>query len=314
MATLPELPEIEAIRRSIAPTLIGAALHVRSIGPHDMRARGAGRGERVARGESWLEPRFLLDGARIADVMRRGKRLGLVADDGRALVIQLGMSGQLVIGDPGGRSHRHVTWNVHARGGTVLPMVFRDPRRFGGFVPYASARDMMDAWHAELGPDGLGLRTTDLLGRLTGARAVKSALLDQAVVAGVGNIYADEALHRAGIDPRTPCRRLCAATIDRLVRSIRSVLRSAVRSGGSTLRDYVDGGGRPGQAQALHAVYGRSGQPCLTCDRPLRLVRLGGRATVWCPACQPPVHTRSGVVPTTGSRGAAGKRGRVRRR
>ena len=279
-----------------------------------MRARGAGRGERVARGESWLEPRSLLEGARIADVMRRGKRLGLVADDGRALVIQLGMSGQLVIGDPGGRSHRHVTWNVHARGGTVLPMVFRDPRRFGGFVPYASARDMMDAWHAELGPDGLGLRTTDLLGRLTGARAVKSALLDQAVVAGVGNIYADEALHRAGIDPRTPCRRLCAATIDRLARSIRSVLRSAVRSGGSTLRDYVDGGGRPGQAQALHAVYGRSGQPCLTCDRPLRLVRLGGRATVWCPVCQPPVHTRSGQGSAVGSLGAARKRGSARRR
>jgi formamidopyrimidine-DNA glycosylase len=297
--------------------LMGAALRVSSIGPHDMRARGAGRGERTTRGHGWIDSHALLDGARIVDVMRHGKRLGLVAQDGRALVIQFGMSGQLVIGKSAAESHRHVTWIVRPRSGQALPMVFRDPRRFGGVVPCTSVRAMVDAWHAELGPDGLLLRPGELMRRLIGERAVKAALLDQGVVAGVGNIYADEALHRAGIDPRTPCDRLNAPAIERLARSIRTVLRTAVRSGGSTLRDYINGNGRPGQAQLLHAVYGRSGEPCLACGRTLRLARLAGRATVWCPACQPSVHTRSGEHRALGRAAASHKcsvpRGRTER-
>ena len=204
MRALPELPEIETIRRTIGPLLVGRTLHVAAIGPHDMRARGEGRGTGGSR-SSWITQRELLDGARIDRLERRGKRLAILASDGRALVVQLGMSGQLMTGEDAEATHRHVTWNIGRRGADI---VFRDPRRFGGVTPYRSHASLLEAWDLELGPDGLTVTAEQLTQRLSGKRAVKAALLDQTVVAGVGNIYADESLHLAGIDPRT---RQCAA-------------------------------------------------------------------------------------------------------
>lgn len=226
---------------------------------------------------------MLLDGAEVARLERRGKRLAIVATDGRVLVVQLGMSGQLACGPGIARSHRHVTWNVAGRRD---PLVFRDPRRFGGVTAYRSVADVHAAWDAALGPDALRVTERALARALGGTRPVKCALLDQATIAGVGNIYADESLHRAGIDPRTRCDVLGSHDIRHLARAIRSTLRDAIAHGGSTLRDHRTGTGRHGQAQLLHAVYGRAGMPCLRCGTPLRGIRLGGRATCWCPTCQ----------------------------
>ena len=282
---MPELPEIEVVRRSLGPILLGRGLGVVRIGPHDMRARGSGRGDGTrSRGRrAWLGAHELLDGATVVDLVRRGKRLGIVAEDGRALVVQLGMSGQLVAGGTDDR-HVHVEWSV--RGGRGRVLRFRDPRRFGGLTPYASRDRMLRAWDEELGPDGLGVSAGKLAEALRGSRAVKAALLDQRAVAGVGNIYADESLHAAGIDPRRRCATLRTEDIARLAASIRSILRRAVRSGGSTLRDHRAADGAEGHAQDLHAVYGRGGLPCFACGTPVRSVRLGGRSTHWCPACQ----------------------------
>lgn len=230
-----------------------------------------------------MQRRALLDGAEVARLERRGKRLAIVARDGRVLVVQLGMSGQLACGPGIGQSHRHVTWSVAGR---REPLVFRDPRRFGGVTAYPTVADMHAAWDAELGPDALRVTHAMLARSLTGRRPVKCALLDQVTIAGVGNIYADESLHRAGIDPRTRCDALGAREVRRLAAAIRSTLRDAIERGGSTLRDYRTGTGGPGEAQLLHAVYGRAGKPCLRCGTTLRSARLGGRATCWCPRCQ----------------------------
>lgn len=269
------------IRLALEPLLVGRTLRVMEVGPHDMRARGEGRGMPF-RG-TWLDRRSLLDGARIACLERRGKRLAFVASDGRALVVQLGMSGQLLAVPSDDRTHRHVSWSVSGR---THPVVFRDPRRFGGVTAYPSVAEMHAAWDAELGDDALGIGAGRLMQALAGARAVKAALLDQRTIAGVGNIYADESLFRAGIDPRSRCSRLDEHQVEALAKAIRAVLRRAVRTGGSTLRDHRTAFGVPGQAQQTHAVYGRAGEPCLRCGTPIRSMRLAGRATCWCPGCQ----------------------------
>ena len=247
-----------------------------------MRARGEGRGA-ARRTRAWMTHRELLDGARVDRLERRGKRLAIVARDGRTLVVQLGMSGQLLAAADAGEDHRHVAWSFAARSPLLC---FRDPRRFGGLTAYPGVRAMHDAWDAELGPDALSIDEDALVARLRGARPVKAALLDQAVLAGVGNIYADESLHLAGIDPRTRCDRLGDGRIACLARSVRTILARAVRTGGSTLRDYRSARGDSGGAQLLHAVYGRDGEPCLRCGTPLVGSRLAGRATVRCPGCQ----------------------------
>ena len=261
-------------------------MRVVHVGPHDMRARGRGRAARV-RGP-WMTEGQLLDGARVDRLERRGKQLAIVARDGRTLVVQLGMSGQLIAGDCDA-THRHVTWDaVHGR--SRVPVTFRDPRRFGGLSSWPSFDSVRQAWDDELGPDALDIEPGHLRAALTGRRSVKAALLDQRSIAGVGNIYADESLHRAGIDPRMRCTRLHDHDIEALAREIRLVLGRAVVRGGSTLRDHRSATGSRGDAQQEHAVYGRAGLPCIRCRTVLRACRLAGRTTCWCPACQPLVH------------------------
>ena len=298
MCTLPELAEIEALRRTIAPALIGHVLRLTTIGPHDMRARGNGRGEGRRTQRAWMTPLELLDGATVQSIARHGKRLAIIAADGRCLVVQLGMSGQLIAGGDAGDSHQHVTWRVtkSARGQGAgrlgsIPLIFRDPRRFGGLTAYESTTSLYESWNAELGPDALTIQAQALRSAMTGARAVKVALLDQTIVAGVGNIYADESLHIAGIDPRIRCDQLSPKRVTALALAIRTILNRAIKHGGSTLRDYRSGLGASGTAQALHAVYGRAGDPCVCCQESLHETRLGGRTTVWCRSCQPGVNS-----------------------
>jgi formamidopyrimidine-DNA glycosylase len=274
---VPELPEVETVRRQLAAALTGgrviqARLNRRDICETPDRRR--------------TSPRDLLEGQVIAGFERRGKQLAVVADSGRILVVHLGMSGQLLLLGPGERPSR--TNHIHAewRFDNERRLAFRDPRRFGGLWTLTTRAALEARWES-LGPDGLEASG----GRLAGAagrsrRAIKAVLLDQAVLAGVGNIYADEALFRAGVSPRRPACRLSTQDWSNLANAIRRTLRDAIDARGSTLRDYVAADGSRGNAQVLHRVYGRQGQACLNCGRRLRGLRLAQRATVYCPACQ----------------------------
>jgi formamidopyrimidine-DNA glycosylase len=284
---MPELPEVEHLRRSIDPFLAGSrvvAVDVRRRGVVEVGgATRGGSADRVAEG--------LLAGARVASTDRRGKQMAVIAADGRALVVQLGMTGSVGFERgawPRGMEarHRHVVWSIERPDGERWRMVFRDPRRFGGLTALAR-RDLLEERWRSLGPDALTIRDDELRGALarTG-KAVKVALLDQTLVAGVGNIYADESLFAAGIDPRSVARTLAAPTVNRLAREVRRILGRAVEAGGSTLRDYRDAFGNPGGAVQEHRVYGRGGEPCLGCGNPLEQIQLQARTTVFCRRCQ----------------------------
>lgn len=278
---MPELPEVETVVRTLRPRVVGRAVErVRLI-------RGdVVRGDRSAAG--------LLSGARLESIERHGKQLALVGSRGgerRVLVVHLGMSGQLVYAPDASAcaslTHVHAMWTLRNDGGDRAGVLwFRDPRRFGGLWAVPSEGALRERWGL-LGPDGLGVTGTELRERAAGSRrAVKGALLDQRVVAGVGNIYADEALFRAGVRPRRVCARLTGEEWETLAASIRGVLDRAIEMRGSTLRDYVSGTGEPGRAQLAHEVYGRAGEPCVACGGVLRGGVVAQRTTVWCGACQ----------------------------
>lgn len=301
---MPELPEVEHLRRSLAPWLVGARL-----GAVRVRRRSVVK----ARGAAPLE-RALLEGSVVAALHRHGKQMAIEAADGRVLVVQLGMTGSMSIDQgraPSGMQarHRHVLWSLEPAPtrdepttdepttdephlGKLSPhralctLAFRDPRRFGGLTPYASMHDLRAAWSL-LGPDGLGIRARALGQNLarTG-RPIKAALLDQSIVAGVGNIYADEALFKSRINPLRPANQLRSTEVSRLAKALRSILSKAADAGGSTLQDYFDALGNPGAAVQLHAVYGRGGQPCLACGLPLSVCTVTARTTTFCPSCQ----------------------------
>ena len=297
---MPELPEVEHLRRTLEPLLLGrrvvdATLHRRDVLRLDANDR-----------RSPHRRTDLLVGRRLVQLRRRGKQLSIHADDDTALVVHLGMSGQVLHLAPGARAdradHVHATWRLD----DASRLLFRDPRRFGGLWAIRSSADL-DRRLAPLGPDALEILAPDLhrrLGRTT--RAVKAALLDQRLVAGVGNIYADEALHIARIHPLRPGASLARDETRALARALRAVLRAAIDDGGSTLRDYRDATGRSGRRQNAHAVYGRAGRSCLTCGTTLEALSVTQRTTVFCPHCQPAAsrHARpisvgpSGLVST----------------
>ena len=231
--------------------------------------------------EGSASPRAMLCGSRIKAVLRHGKRLAIVAASGRALEVQLGMTGALLIGTKRTK-HQHVTWSVS--GG--MSLAFVDPRRFGGVRPWKSERELRDSW-AGLGPDAL-LATVTSLTRAIGAarRPIKALLLDQSCIAGIGNIYADEILHASGIDPRRSALLLTDRERKLIASRTVPIMRLAVRHGGSTIRDYQHTDGSKGGAQLLHRVYGRAGLACLGCSRSLMLTKVAGRTTVLCSHCQ----------------------------
>lgn len=179
--------------------------------------------------------------------------------------------------------HVHATWAFDS-GATLC---FEDPRRFGLLRVFRSLGVLKEHW-AALGPDALTI-TSDDLGRALQKtrRPIKAALLDQRLLAGVGNIYADESLFLARVNPQIPADRLSPKHAARLAEAIRRVLAQAVEAGGSTLRDYADADGRPGSYQQRHAVYGRAGLVCSACPSRLSTGLVGQRTTVWCPRCQP---------------------------
>lgn len=236
----------------------------------------------------WPVPADLAErvtGRRIDGVDRRSKYL-LFRMGPDALLVHFGMTGSLRVyrKAPPRKPHDHV--DLVLDDGTLLR--YHDPRRFGAMLLLPEPAETHPLL-AHLGPEPFdaGFDTaylwTALRSRTT---AIKLALMDNGMVVGVGNIYANEALFRAGIRPTVPARKVSRPRIARLVAAVREVLAEAIAKGGSTLRDYVDARGEPGEAQLDYFVYGRRGEPCRVCSTPIRPRRLGGRASFYCPRCQ----------------------------
>ncbi|HPF72782.1 MAG: bifunctional DNA-formamidopyrimidine glycosylase/DNA-(apurinic or apyrimidinic site) lyase [Rhodanobacteraceae bacterium] len=269
---MPELPEVETTRRGIAPHLLGRTVREVVLRRHDLR---------------WPIPDAVprgLNGASITDVRRRAKYLLLDVDGGSAL-LHLGMSGSLRVldGDPPPGPHDHV--DIVLDDGRRLR--FRDPRRFGCLLwqPAGEVHSLL----AGLGPEPLSESFDgEWLHRLSRGRSasVKAFLMDQAVVVGVGNIYAAEALFQAGIDPRRAAGKVSLARYRQLADAVKQILGYAIKRGGTTLRDFLSPDGAPGYFEQELQVYGREGEACKVCGAALKSARLGQRASVWCPRCQ----------------------------
>jgi formamidopyrimidine-DNA glycosylase len=270
---VPELPEVETTRRGISPHLLGRT--ITAVVVREPRLR-------------WPVPAALvaeLPGQRIDAVRRRGKYLFLEAQTGWA-ILHLGMSGSLRLASvataPG--PHEHVDLVI----GQGHCLRLRDPRRFGVLL---WTRDPPERHPllAALGPEpwDTGFTGAYLYGRSRGRRvSVKHFIMDGHTVAGVGNIYANEALYAAGIRPARPAGRISQSRYERLVRAIREVLEDAIREGGTTLRDFTDTTGTPGYFAQRLRVYGRAGEPCGHCGTTVRQERLGQRSAYFCPRCQ----------------------------
>jgi formamidopyrimidine-DNA glycosylase len=269
---MPELPEVETTRRGVEPYSSGQEIERLEVREPRLR---------------WPVPEDLparLAGQTITAVERRGKYLLFRVSTG-TLLVHLGMSGSLRVvlsGDPVGR-HDHIDLCL----GDGHRLRFNDPRRFGCFLWLDPGE--RHPLLAHLGPEPLSTEFdgTLLYRRSRGRRGpVKNFIMDGKVVVGVGNIYANEALFLAGIDPRRAAGRISRARYQRLADTIKQVLTYAIEQGGTTLRDFVGGDGKPGYFAQQLAVYGRGGEPCVRCGTPLREARLGQRASVYCVACQ----------------------------
>ena len=274
---MPELPEVETTRRGIAPYLIGRRVVGVTLRRPDLR---------------WPIPAAiseLLPGQRIEAVERRAKYLLLHTQAGSAL-LHLGMSGVLRVLPPDAPvgKHDHVDIALErtsTQAGRILR--FTDPRRFGCLLWQAPGE--IHSLLANLGPEPLtDAFDGDLLWHLSRGRkaAVKLFLMDNAVVVGVGNIYASEALFAAGIDPRRAAGSISRARYARLASEVKRILAWAIERGGTTLRDFINPDGAPGYFFRELNVYGRAGEACQVCGTAIRQVSLGQRSTFWCPHCQ----------------------------
>lgn len=273
---MPELPEVETIRRDLDSELTGRTILRARFSKPDIVLNMSSRS--LAR---------RLRGRRFDRVDRRGKYLLLRLDDGRVLQVQLRMSGRFAIGRraPDEAEFRHVAARFELDDSRTL--FYDDVRRLGGFQ-LLEAHEWAGV-ESRLGPEPLEPSFTAVrLGRqLRGRRApIKNALLDQSRVAGVGNIYASEALHRARLDPRRPAGELDRAEMARLHRAIRRVLRNAIADAGTTFRNYRAVNGQSGRFQDALRVYGREGQPCARCGTTIARLVQAGRSTFFCPGCQ----------------------------
>ncbi|MCR9163965.1 MAG: bifunctional DNA-formamidopyrimidine glycosylase/DNA-(apurinic or apyrimidinic site) lyase [Nannocystaceae bacterium] len=280
---MPELPEVECLRRGLAHADLSSKV-ISSVWRSGLALRT---------GAFWRDERLhLLQRARTGSFERRGKfllwRLTGEAGQDLAAVIHLGMTGRLTVCSPGTEPIAHTHVIVSLQGGPDLH--YADARRFGGVHVDALDRLARVGPLANLGPEPLepGFSAAQLESRGgRSRRAIRDVLLDQRVVAGLGNIYVSEALFRAGLPPIAPACELRPSAWARLCTAIDDVLRQGIRNGGTTLRDYRGAEGERGRNQNALAVYGRGGHPCPTCERTLRAYEHSGRSGVLCPRCQP---------------------------
>lgn len=278
---MPELPEVETIARGLARSLAGRTVaNVRLTRPDMIHGNGG--------------PVETLVGRRVCEVRRCGKQvrmlLGQGTDTELVIHVHLGMTGRLLV-VPGGEpvaKHTHLFVRFE---GWDRELRFCDPRRFGGIwlvreQAAAASHDWKGRRLPPVGADPLDLTLPALRKLLARKRRIKPLLMDQAPISGMGNIYCDEALFRAGIHPLTPASQLGAEAVRRLRLAIRRVLTEAIRAGGSSISDYRNAENGRGSFQERHRVYGREGLPCPVCRSPIERLVVAGRGTHVCPKCQ----------------------------
>jgi formamidopyrimidine-DNA glycosylase len=287
---MPELPEVQTVVDTLRPRILGhAILRIPTLRQDIVDPPGFDLPTHLA-------------GRSVIGLARRGKRIVFTLDDHNRFYIHLGMTGRLTMEQQDAPVEKHTHLIMLLEGGrkmnagkkpaahsafclhpsAFISLRFRDPRRFGGVFWLGTASSAGD-----MGPEPLAMRPQQFARRLARTtRAIKNVLLDQTVVAGIGNIYADESLFLAGIHPLTPTNNLSDTQIRRLNRAIKLTLRRALRHRGSTLRDFVDADGVIGGYQKQHRVYDRTGKPCRTCKSPIVRLVLGGRSAHFCPHCQ----------------------------
>jgi formamidopyrimidine-DNA glycosylase len=273
---VPELPEVETVRSTLEPVLVGRRLDRVEI-----------RDPRLVRPYEPLEIAAELEGEVVAAVERRGKYLIFRFESGRVLLIHLRMTGS-VRHAPGGILDDDPYRRAVVRLDDGSDVAYRDVRRFGTWL-VVEAGELEPYLSARLGgePLGAGFTARVLADRLRGRRApIKAAVLDQRTLAGMGNIYADEALWRARIHPLRPAGELDPAEVRRLHSAVRRALEAGIARQGATLRDYSTPDGARGRMQHEFKVYGRGGEPCERCGTPIDKIRVAGRGTWYCPACQ----------------------------
>ncbi len=282
---MPELPEVETVRRGLAPAMEAYRITRAQVNRPDLR---------------WPFPERMserLTGKRVLRLRRRSKYILGDLDSGETVLIHLGMSGRMLVsGDPLGQfvhthpapeKHDHVVLNME----NGARITFNDPRRFGAMDLFATDTGESHTLLASIGPEPLGNSFDEeyLIDTLSGRHTpMKSALLDQKIVAGLGNIYVCEALFRSKIHPTRPARRVSNERISSLVPVIRDVLSEAIEAGGSSLRDFRQADGELGYFQHSFDVYGREGEPCRApgCTAKIRRIVQSGRSTFYCPTCQ----------------------------
>lgn len=273
---MPELPEVETVAAGLSAQLEGDTVRECVLNRSNMR---------FAFPDDLQE---VLSGATLLSITRRAKYLIFNLDNAYCVLAHLGMSGTMRVieaADYTPRTHDHVLWDMQSD----RFFVFNDPRRFGFMLLARTAQLDKHPLIASLGIEPLSPDfTPKALAQLLQKRSseVKLAIMDQKLVVGVGNIYASEALFRAKIHPQTPAK-IAVKQAGSLVAAIQAVLREAIASGGSSLRDYVRSDGDLGYFQHQFAVYGRGGEPCVTCAQPILQLRQGGRSSFLCPSCQP---------------------------
>ena len=282
---MPELPEVETVRRGLAPSMEGQVIEQADVNRPDLR---------------WPFPERMaerLTGAKVTALRRRSKYILADLNTDETLIVHLGMSGRMTVsGDPLGQFHHnhpapekhdHVVFHM-ANGARIT---FNDPRRFGA-MDLAATDQLDDHWLIKpIGPEplGNGFHEAYLTEKLRGKTSpIKTALLDQRIVAGLGNIYVCEVLFRAGINPKRKAGSLSKARVASLVPIVRDVLQEAIAAGGSSLRDYRQADGELGYFQHGFQVYDREGQPCQRpgCDGTIGRITQSGRSTFYCPRCQ----------------------------
>ena len=269
---MPELPEVETIVRDLRRELVGQ----RIVG-----------GELIRPSLVRTQPEVFMDsavGRCIERVERRGKYIRLKLEEGMVLLVHLGMSGRLSLVGAGSErlKHTHAAWRLS----DGRELRYSDPRRFGRLGIGTDAELEATGVLPKLGPEAIS-EDFSLHERLKGRKtALKSALLDQRVLAGVGNIYADEALWQARLRPDREAGKLSHPQARRLQAAIKEVLEEGITNRGSTIEGYRDAWGRKGRQQEKLAAYGRQGQPCWRCAKPLQGKRIGGRSSTWCAHCQ----------------------------
>ncbi|MEO7255387.1 MAG: bifunctional DNA-formamidopyrimidine glycosylase/DNA-(apurinic or apyrimidinic site) lyase [Casimicrobium sp.] len=301
---MPELPEVETVRRGLESILLGAKIdtvvvrnrRLRWPIPPDFEVQLAGLTVvRVERRSKYLL--FRLSATEFVGAVppRMGSQPGIAVRPlpqvAGTMLAHLGMTGSFIAHRaetlPASRTHDHVEIQLTTSDGAYV-LRYNDPRRFGS-MHFFVGDDVAQPLLAHLGPEPLtDAFTSEYLYRETRRRSgpIKQALMDNTLVVGVGNIYANESLFRAGIHPNRAANRISRARYAKLVHEVKTVLVEAIAAGGSTLRDFVNTSGEPGYFQLDYFVYGRDGKPCKVCATPLKLMRQGGRATVFCAVCQ----------------------------